>query len=205
VNRIIARALLYGAAALTAAAVTDPLLEALSNRGTFGPGRFTDGSNADVLPALALGLLFVMAWIAARIKPALVGDIDLRFSLALPGVLALQIPCLFAMESLEQLAVYGHLLGGTIWLGAPVLAALIGHLIGCVVFTTLVVSVARGCLRRIVDAFRIAIEYLRRIRCADVALLRRTSARAPRHIFQPALSVLRGRAPPQRPVSLNPF
>lgn len=200
-----ARVLLYGAAALTAAAVTDPLLEGLSNRGAFGPGIFTDGSNADVIPALVLGLLFALGWIAARIKPSLVGDADIRFSLALPGVFALQIPCLFAMESLEQFAVYGHFFGGSVWLGAPVLVALGGHLIGCAIFTALVVRAARSCLRRIVNAVRLAIEYLRRICYADPAIQRRAEARTPRAIFQPALSALRGRAPPLCPVRLNPL
>jgi hypothetical protein len=130
---------------MVAAAIVDPLVEFASNAGWFGPGTFTDRSNLDVVPALALGTLFVGVQIVARIYrtgcgercgPAFWRASDEALSggigRLLPAAFALQICALFAMETAEQFAVYGHGLGGIVWLGGPAAMSLGAHLVACV-------------------------------------------------------------------------
>ncbi len=130
--------------AVLAAAIADPLVEWASNAGWFGAGHFTDRSTIDVVPALAVALLAACALGGLQIAKLVTGrtagwlrvsDMVLRkqsLVRALPFAFALQLGVLYAMETLEQLAVRGHLLGGTIWLGAPTPVALLAHAVTCV-------------------------------------------------------------------------
>jgi hypothetical protein len=138
-----ARSLFCLAAAVTAAALADPLVEWLSNRGEFGSGRFTDHSNADVAPALVVGLVFAALFVIGLVRRAVPGSrlsrtpdwlctssraiSSLSAARLFPATFALQIATLFGAETLEQLAIKGHTLGGTIWLGGPVIASLALH------------------------------------------------------------------------------
>ena len=45
----------------------------------------------------------------------------------LPAILTMQMLALFMMETTEQFVVFGHPLGGTIWLGGPVIVSLAIH------------------------------------------------------------------------------
>lgn len=145
------------AVAMIAAAVADPSVEALSNAGTFGRGVFTDHSNLDVLPAIAVGAVCVAAYFALRVRRELVrasGE-AVRDGVAalLPTTFAGQLGVLAAMETIEQLVVYGHPLGGTIWLGGPVLFSLLAHALACVLvafaLSALLQSGARSAVRTI--------------------------------------------------------
>ena len=130
------------AVALVAAAVSDFLLERASDAGLFGSGNFTDHSNLDVIPMLAIGGVFAVIWTIQRIKRLLGGGastdrdwlrasasaLDARTILKLaPAIFTAQLSIVFLMETIEQIVVAGHPLGGTIWLGAPVLVSLIVH------------------------------------------------------------------------------
>lgn len=135
------------AVAVIAAAVADPLLEAASNAGVFGPGHLTDHSNLDVLPALVVGFVAVAIHVGLRIRV----NVDAReermkerlrtwdralrsrAALLLPATFAAQVAVLYSMETLEQTAVAGHPLGGLIWLGAPAVIALAVHALACVI------------------------------------------------------------------------
>lgn len=66
-----------------------------------------------------------------------------------PLVFVLQLVSLFALESAEQLVAGGKLLGGTAWLGGPILFSLIAHAIvgGLCTFAL------GACMRAIVRAF----------------------------------------------------
>ncbi len=119
------------AAAVIAAAIADPFVEAVSNAGWFGPGNFTDHSTLDVMPALFSGVVLIAVCLALRIRrellrasgEALRTDIGRLF----PALFATQLVVLWTMESCEQLVVAGHPLGGTIWLGGPICFSLTVH------------------------------------------------------------------------------
>jgi hypothetical protein len=131
------------AVAAISAAIADPLVEWASNAGRFGPGNFTDHSSADVVPALLVGVLFVVTHLLLRVRRALTSGPahDLlrasrealigRVTRLLPIMFAVQILALYCMETAEQLAVIGHPLGGTIWLGGPALVSLLVHALTC--------------------------------------------------------------------------
>lgn len=142
--------------ALIAAALADPLVESLSNNGAFGGGSFTDHSNADVVPALSAGLMLAALAGVIRLGGALRGAhratpaAPLGVLRLVPFVFALQIVLLYAMETGEQLAVYGRLLGGALWLGGPPLASLTIHALACVLATWLAVRTARAFARTVV-------------------------------------------------------
>jgi hypothetical protein len=111
------------AVAVIAAAVADPLVEAASNAGWFGRGVFTDHSNLDVLPALLSGAALVACYVALRVRRELMraSSYALRTHVGRlwPVIFAAQITVLYAMETLEQLTVAGHVMGNTVWLGGP--------------------------------------------------------------------------------------
>ena len=148
--------------AVTAAALADPFVEAASNAGLFGPGTYTDHSTIDVVPALAAAAAFALLYVIVRARPALA---DRSRALArrlqaidraagatplaalFPLVFTAQLGMLFAMETVEQIAIAGHPLGGTLWLGAPVPIALALHALACVV-TSAVLTHALAALTR---------------------------------------------------------
>jgi hypothetical protein len=205
----VARLLFCLATALTAAATADPFVERLSNAGAFGPGRFTDHSNADVVPALCVGVLFAALVVVALARRLLARGTPERWpgladaALApsavvrlLPVIFAAQIATLFAMETLEQMLVVGHTLGGIAWLGGPVLVSLTIHALACVCVSALFARVMQRLARDVADV----IALVRRLVLAWAAL---TPARPTRLALvplrrsqEPALARLRGRAPP---------
>jgi hypothetical protein len=147
------------AVAIVAAAIADPCVEALSNAGLFGPGRFTDRSNLDVLPALLVGLLCVAMYFVLRVRRELArasGEaIRKRTGRLLVCTYALQLGVLATMETLEQIVVDGHMLGGTVWLGGPVWFALAAHAVACVGVAFVLGTLLRVCARRTVRAIRL--------------------------------------------------
>jgi hypothetical protein len=126
--------MLFGlAVAAISAAVGDIVVESLSNHGVFGPGHFTDGSTCDVAPVTIIGVVLFAAFLFRRIQRAIrriSATLSVRAVLhMLPAVFTLHIALLFVMETLEQQIVLGHLLGGTVWLGAPAVASVLLHLV----------------------------------------------------------------------------
>ena len=59
--------------AFIAAAIADPIVEFAANARWFGPGRFTDHSNLDVLPALLAGTLLLFLYIGLRVRSEIAG------------------------------------------------------------------------------------------------------------------------------------
>ena len=146
-----ARLLFCLVAAVAAAALTDPLVEGASNAGWFGLGSFTDHSMLDVVPTLLVGAVLGAFYVACSARPLLsarvraVRDVAARpLAPLFPAIFALQLAVLFAIESVEQVVVYGHPLGGAIWLGGPVAVALAAHAVACVVLTVLVARALRA-------------------------------------------------------------
>lgn len=134
------------AVALVAAALGDALVESVSNTGIFGPSYF-DNNHLSVVPALLAGFVLTLEAIGLRCfevyrRARTRRDwlIDAATCIAarstawdVPWVFVMQIAALFVMESTEQLVFGGKLLGGTVWLGGPILVSLAIHaLIGAV-------------------------------------------------------------------------
>ena len=147
------------AAAVVAAAIADPCVEAVSNAGTFGPGAFTDGSNLDVLPALALGLGLLCVLLVARIRGEMLrasGD-ALRGGIAqlLPAIFVAQMGVLYAMETLEQIVVTGHVMGAAVWLGGPIAFSLAVHAVFCVAVAYALAAMVHGLARHTVRVIRL--------------------------------------------------
>ena len=197
------------AAAVTAAATIDPIIERLSNAGLFGAGIFTDHSYADVLPALGAGILCSFIFVAlatlrllgsrglvARWLAVPARELDpISVRRMLPVIFALQVGVLFVIETAEQYFVYGHLLGGTLWLGAPAPISLGLHFIGCILISFTLSRALRSCAYRVVAIVR------RVLQCIIVlGIDPHSTPRAPFvelvHVFEPLLNHPRVRPPP---------
>lgn len=154
--------------AIVAAAIADPMMESASNAGCFGPGSFTDHSTANVLPALLVGCLLALLYLVLRVRAAFAGEgapredllraasraLDNGLPRLLPIAFALQILVLYAMETAEQYMVWGHALGPTIWLGAPVFISLAAHAAVCAAVAGLVAGLVRALTRATLGAVR---------------------------------------------------
>jgi hypothetical protein len=203
------RAIFVVATAISAAALADPVMEGISNAGAFGRHSYTDHSTLDVVPSLVVGLSCVallVAILARRIlvprgrcfpwlrvpARALEDRVVLRLA---PLIVAVQLGVLCAMETLEQVVVVGHPLGGSLWLGGPVLVSLCLHACTGVAlafgFAHLVRWSARAAAELIASVCRIVLARVR------PALARLALDHVPvRRAFAPALDRRTGRAPP---------
>jgi hypothetical protein len=188
-------------AAVTAAVLLDPVLEMLSNAGVFGPGHFTDNSTADVLPAALASLLLAVAFVALTARRRWlresIGHLSGRAVLKLlPVIAAVQLAIVFSMETIEQILVLGHPLGGTVWLGAPTPIALLVHIAGG--------ALLAGILARALQAFAShVVRAVRRIASAFASRRPRLPARCSRPLdavfvrtVAPVIRRVAGRAPP---------
>lgn len=204
------RTLFCMAAAVTAAALVDPMVERLSNAGVFGRGNFTDHSTLDVLPALTVGITLAAAVVAFAVWRLLTNRVYapqwLRESAdevisspllsVVPAVFVLQLVTLFAMETLEQIAVTGHVLGPAIWLGGPIAFSLLLHLIGSFAATWLFSRVLRAAARTIATAVRFVLQTFIAV-CEPRPVLRANRVEAlPARFIEPIIARLKGRAPP---------
>jgi len=198
------------AVAVTAAAMLDPLVEFLANRGLFGAGNFTDHSNLDVLPGLAIGVAFLAiviagsAWRALsrrRYAPAWLracAVVSGRASAAqlFPGIFAAQLTALWSMETLEQLVVAGRPLGGAVWLGAPAPIALALHAAGGLAFTLVLARIVRWSAETLAHAVVCVCEFFR-AHGPGRSHRRRSHARIAAPFLEPILARQSGRAPPR--------
>ncbi len=145
------------AIAVISAAIADPLVEGASSAGWFGPGAYSDRSTLDVVPVLLIGCALGLLFLAARVRGLLASQNDLqrllrspngaleqRVVTLLPLVFAIQILVLYLMETSEQYVVRGHALGGTIWLGGPILVSLAAHAMICLVVAFIAVRAVRS-------------------------------------------------------------
>jgi len=174
------------AVAFVALAFADPLTEWASNAGLFGSGNFTDHSNADAVPALLVGFACMASHLIARCRSvrresdpqawlsAWARVLDARaLTHLLPLIYALQIGALYVTETFEQHLVLGHGLGGSIWLGAPIVASLLIHALFCAATAFAIARVVRTFARTALRIARsIAVIALRRPRESGLALRR---------------------------------
>jgi hypothetical protein len=168
VRRIAIRIWFTLAAAVVAAAIADPLVEAVSNAGWFGSGTFTDHSTLDVVPALIAGAVLIGVCFVLHIRRELLrASVEaLRTDIArlLPALFATQLAVLFVMETIEQVVVAGHLLGGSIWLGGPVWFSLAVH-------ASTGILIAFGLAHAICACARTTARMIRRIRALAMRAL----------------------------------
>jgi len=197
------------AVSVLAAALADPLVECASNAGWFGTGPFTDHSTLDVVPAAAAGGLLILLNLGIRIQRIVFGmRTPLRSLLhasrdelgggivrLLPAAFAMQIGVLFLMETAEQYAVYGHGLGGTIWLGAPIAVSLAAHAAACVLVAFIGAACVRTLARAAAGLIRIMLSAVRLPVCPLATAVRRLESGA-RTRTRFVLAGLGERAPP---------
>lgn len=185
-------------------------MESASNAGWFGRGSFTDHSNLDVVPALLVGLMLAAFRFAWKMRAALWNRDEPSQNLLrasgtalgagvarlLPGIFILQIAAVYGMETVEQYVVWGHVLGGSIWLGGPVVASLTLHAVICCA----VAFAATRMVRVLAEATLRVVSMIRALSAAWALpappILQRRYRVAPfnRSLF--ALSCMRERAPP---------
>lgn len=201
--------------AVFGAAVADPLVEGASNAGWFGPGRFTDGSMADVLPVLLLGFFALGIHVAFRAYALERGRTTsrlLRLSeealsggvvRLLPLSFALQIVVLFAMETAEEYVVWHHGFGGLVWLGGPIAVSLCSHFAACVA----VAFSLRAAIRTLATT---AVRIIRIVRSSALRLARAEAALSVRGLeyaiaYRPAFASLSlgQRGPPAPLINAN--
>lgn len=164
------------------------------------------------MPSLCVGLLFAAAFVfqlargtlsrrrrsrvlLRRSVDALPSGTVLRL---LPATFAIQIGVLFGIETLEQIAVVGHPLAGTIWLGGPVAISLAIHAVMVLAVAACFRSILQALAQNVVDA----VTFARRLVTSWPES--RPAARVPVYAVaayrnEPALDRLKGRAPPPLP------
>lgn len=199
------------AVAVISAAIADPLVEGASRAGWFGAGTFDDRSTLDVAPILLIGCALGVLVLAARVCGLLAGQqrlqrllrssheaLERRVIALLPVAFAIQILVLYSMETSEQYVVWGHVLGGTIWLGGPILVSLAVHALACLV----VAFVALRVVRSIADA---TVRVITLIRALGTLSIGATSPTVPRrrnaftfHRIALTFCTVGERAPPLR-------
>lgn len=200
------------AAALIAAAIGDPLVESISNAGIFG-GHFADNDHLSVEPTVFVGAIFVLNALVSRIlglfrQAAHPQGNWLTRSVArvtprsivryVPLVIALQLLFVFAMESCEQLAGSGRLLGGLVWLGGPAVFSLATHVALGTICTLVLAWLTEALSKAVVSLVRVAIAIMRlspRETPAGIAFGRREVA-PDRHEHR-HVGPVGGRAPPR--------
>ncbi len=217
VSRLALRFPFLLAVALVAAAGGDALVESISNSGVFGWG-YDDNNHLSVIPALVAGALLALTVVSARTVSlfrrgsALRRDwlIESATNLAresplrdIPLVLGLQIAALFAMESIEQLALGGRLLGGTTWLGGPIAFSLLTHAVLGSACTLLLAGLVRAIVATVASIVRDAIDAILFSLSRDGrrAFVKRDADAALPRAQAPHLRQLGGRAPPPLPLA----
>jgi len=199
------------AVAFVALALADPLTEWASNAGLFGAGNFTDHSNADVFPAAFVGFAFFALHLVLRTRyvssrhrgrsrmwlSAWAGALDNEtLTRLLPGIYALQIGALYVTESFEQVVVLGHGLGGTVWLGAPVLISLLIHAVFCAIATFALARVVRALAKTALRIVQIVDVLAERSPRENGIVLRRVRCITAPFDFAPLVCSIGERAPP---------
>jgi hypothetical protein len=190
------------AIAVIAASVADPIAEFCSNAGFFGAGSYTDHSNLDVVPALVAGFGLLALYLVRR-APAILAGRALSGGIAgsFGVIFAFQLAALYLMETAEQLLVWGHLLGPTIWLGAPIPIAIAIHALVAFGIVSLVLRSRRALATTTLRVIRL----IRAIATFDAAMPQPSAVRRPRRsVLKELILAFRAigeRAPPMRCMS----
>jgi len=203
------------AVALVAAALGDAVVETVANSGLVGRG-YADDNHLSVVPTLVAGGLLALDVARRRClellrrgkaeRPDWLIAFARQSGAASPWrdaalVFTLQLAALFAMESAEQLAVGGKLLGGNAWLGGPILFALLAHALIAIGCTFALAFFGRALLGTIATLVRDVLESILLVlaRGADSGVAAGRRRRAPlRRAFAAHARQFGDRAPPHR-------
>ena len=163
---------LVAAAGLLAAGLTDPLIERLADAGLFGPG-FHDDTQAGALPAVACALL-VVAQIALMhaVRSLRGGRRDVARGLVAAFVsrhpardallaFAVELACVYAIETCEALFAGGNAPGALRWLGGPPLVSLALYAVAALIVTAAVAAAARALAHSFRAVLHVAIRFIR--------------------------------------------
>lgn len=174
------------AVAFFAATAGDAVLEGISNSGILWRGHYTDGSSWDLLPMTFIASLAFIAVLSFIVRDHMRRGTSMRelrscavralqprsVGRLLPIVLMLQLLTLLGMETVEQTIVYGHPLGGTIWLGAPVVTSVVVHALFAVAFACAGVRCLKVLTETIVHVIACLFIFLDRLNARPVRCVR---------------------------------
>jgi hypothetical protein len=168
------RALLFLAAAVLSAVMSDLVIETAANLGLYGRS-FADHDQRSVLATTTAGVVLAVAAIVVSLLErwrVLRGDssqdwlvdaardISARWSwCAFPSTLTVAIAVRYTMESAELVRTSGHIAVGLAWLGGPVLIALALHAVFCILAVLGLIAVMHA-FARAFDAVVVAIATL---------------------------------------------
>jgi hypothetical protein len=203
------------AIALVAAAISDPLVELVSNTGIFGPA-FVDHDQQSVATVLVAGIVLGLVFLVARFGFGAANDqtdsrdwlrgIALRLSKTssfghVVPIFAAQIAIVYAMEMCEQLLAPGAAISGLSWLGGPVVFSLPMHLAVCLLCVYVIRHVARALLPGVITAICDVLERIILALARDAVCGHFLNSREQRvcHAELTAAQRIRGRAPPSIP------
>jgi hypothetical protein len=197
--------------ALLAAVLGDALVEGLSNAGILWHGQYTDQSSLDLFPVL-LAVIAIALMLGRSVKQQIRATglpartlivstsralIPNEIAAALPAIFSLQLFILFSMETIEQIVVYGHDFGGTLWLGGPIAVSLLIHALFAVACAFLLSGALRALTNALIRVVRcIFARYVELVRTGQVETLRSTRECAAPQLIISASIVERG--PPLR-------
>ncbi len=202
---------MLAAVALIAAAVSDLLVEAIANTGTFGRA-FSDTDDTCIGPSLAVAMCLAVVVIAGHARAAsrrsrlrgdwlaaVAGEIAVHAPLRdVPYILGMQFGALFAIENIERLAASGRPAEGVLWLGGPPAASIALHLAVGIVCTLCAGRVMRASAVHVATLVCYALEF---VLCArglkgGAAYVVRRDAESCSHAQAAGVRHISGRAPP---------
>jgi hypothetical protein len=200
------------AIAFVAAAIGDPLVETISNRGLFGSA-FIDRDQQSAVPVLVASILLGLLLLVARFRYAaalagtesrdwvreVVAELSTTSSSrTVAPIFAVQLTVVYAMESCEHALGAGAAIAGLSWLGGPVIFSLLLHLAVCLLCISVVRHVTRALLPGLLAAICDVLDWivLALGLDADRGVFVHTPERLARHSELTAAQRIRGRAPP---------
>ena len=200
------------AIAFVAAAIGDPLVETISNRGLFG-STFIDHDQQSAVPVLVASILLGSLLLVARFRyAAALARAESRdwvrqvvaalsttsSSRRVAPIFAAQLAVVYAMERCEHALGAGAAIHGLSWLGAPVVFSLLLHLAICLLCISVVRHVTRALVPGLLAAICDVLDWivLALARDAERGVFVSSPERLARHSELTAAQRIRGRAPP---------
>ena len=194
---------LFAATAILAAAVGNPLVEAVSSSGLLGAG-YHDLDRSSALPASIVGLLIALAAVVLRTLREWRGTRVPAFperavSFQLPLVVGLQLLAVYAMQTFESLSAHGRPADLSEWLGGPAWFSLAVYAVTSLICSLFLRRLMGSFVTKIVGVLREAERFLSSPWLAEgAALIGRSLSSHAIRALEPGVRRTRGRAPPHK-------